>query len=218
MKVADYRLLVTECAHFNPRLVRSTDLSPRGMYGYERAIEELHIAAERKDTILVFGGGEDVSPALYGEENRISASNPARDAFEMMLFRVAAQLKIPMFGLCRGHQFMAVMTGAKLHQDIRQELGILHGGNHAVVVTHTNNRFLDMFQSSPLGSCEVNSLHHQSVRIDNCGYGSVVAVDWATRQVVEAMVYYDVLGLSVQCHPEMLDWIEPLKFVADTFL
>ena len=69
---------------------------------------------------LVFSGGEDVNPALYGENNDRGLSNccDERDLSEMMFLKEAMALKMPIFGICRGIQSLNVALGGTLYQDI----------------------------------------------------------------------------------------------------
>lgn len=95
---------------------------------------------------LVFTGGADVDPALYGEPRLDrSATQPMRDIGEQKLYQEARRRNIPCIGICRGAQFLTVMNGGKLVQDIT---------NHAMIGTHP--------MLTPDGrEIMVNSTHHQ---------------------------------------------------------
>ena len=58
---------------------------------------------------LLMAGGNDVSPALFGEPpvEALGEVNPLRDGFEMRLVRLAAARHMPVLGICRGVQAMA---------------------------------------------------------------------------------------------------------------
>lgn len=73
--------------------------------------------------VLVFTGGSDVSPYLYGEEPHASTiTNSERDLEEVKIFKENKNvLKI---GICRGSQFLTVMSGGKLFQHINNHQGI----------------------------------------------------------------------------------------------
>ena len=67
--------------------------------------------------LVVFTGGEDVSPSLYGEHKHPSTySDMSRDVYEMEMYEDAIQMGIPCIGICRGNQFLSVMNGASLIQ------------------------------------------------------------------------------------------------------
>jgi putative glutamine amidotransferase len=102
------------------------------------------LLGERDVDLVVFTGGSDVDPALYGEvRHRSTHVDVRRDAYEVELFKRALELGIPMVGVCRGAQFLCVMAGGKLVQDV---------GGHQVdhEVRTSDGRWL-----------EVSSLHHQ---------------------------------------------------------
>src|SRR6187455_2221037 len=57
---------------------------------------------------LLLTGGADIQPALYGEgriaEAKLDVPAPDRDQMEWDLLAAAREAKIPVFGICRGHQ------------------------------------------------------------------------------------------------------------------
>jgi hypothetical protein len=68
--------------------------------------------------LVVFTGGTDVDPALYGELPHPMTQRPdkLRDKFEVATFEEAKSLGKKMVGICRGAQFLCVMAGGKLIQ------------------------------------------------------------------------------------------------------
>lgn len=106
--------------------------------------------------LLAFPGGEDVDPTLYNRNNTHSYGiNHNRDERERFLYKHAKSLGKPMFGMCRGLQFLAVMLGNNLIQDIYCELEVTHKGTHEI----------EFSIESAVSRCfnTVNSLHHQGV-------------------------------------------------------
>lgn len=103
------------------------------------------LADNVEDACLVqFTGGADVSPSLYGEANIASQCNPDRDRQEALIFRHALAQKRPMAGICRGGQFLNVMCGGKMWQDVDGHLG-----THDAIDTLTGT------------TIRVTSTHHQ---------------------------------------------------------
>jgi hypothetical protein len=71
--------------------------------------------------MIVFQGGTDVDPKLYGDDRHPKTDEPdeVRDRMETALFRSMETSKFQWkIGICRGAQFLNVMNGGKLWQDI----------------------------------------------------------------------------------------------------
>lgn len=69
--------------------------------------------------LVVFTGGEDVSPYIYGESsNPKTGANAERDEYEKGIFERARKLGLPIAGICRGSQFICAMSGGKLVQHL----------------------------------------------------------------------------------------------------
>jgi len=153
---------------------------------------------------VIIGGGDDISPDLYGGELVRSARlDPGRDALERRLVHDAFDAGKPVLGICRGSQMINVALGGSLHQDAygiykesdrlrtilpRKEVHIQPG-------THLAN----LSGTEPM---RVNALHSQSV--DSLGDGLRVAARdrGGMVQAIERARVPFVLG--VQWHPEHL--------------
>ena len=82
----------------------------------------------RLDGILLAGGG-DVEPSLYGAAaGSASLVDVERDRFELELLELAARRGLPVVGICRGIQVLAVAHGGDL-RDLRTDgdLATTHG-------------------------------------------------------------------------------------------
>jgi hypothetical protein len=100
--------------------------------------------------IVVWTGGPDVSPELYGEaKHPRTYCDPRRDAWEAACFKRANErLKI---GICRGGQFLNVMNGGTLWQDV---------DNHGIRGEHL------AYYKDVTGQAQtfrVTSTHHQQI-------------------------------------------------------
>ena len=119
---------------------------------------------------ILLTGGQDVSPALYGEAPTFAGEIcEMRDAMEAQLLKKAMVLDKPMLGICRGIQFLNVALGGSLYQDIPRQ--------HPSSVEHHQSPPYDqpshevaLVQGSPLQSLLgqekllVNSYHHQAIK------------------------------------------------------
>jgi putative glutamine amidotransferase len=153
---------------------------------------------------LVIAGGVDVAPELYAETRHpsVQASRPDRDATEIALARVTVGLDLPVLGICRGMQVMAVAAGGGLEQHVPDRVGHDdHSPGPSVYGSHVVETVAGTRVAAILGErVEVPSYHHQSV-LHHPGY---VASAWAPDGTLEAM---EVPGarfrLAVQWHPEI---------------
>ena len=173
---------------------------------------------------LILSGGGDVDPACWGEPRHPSLGHvdPARDAFEIALLRAAMRRDLPLLGICRGIQVMAVGAGGDLWQDIPSQIpadvghyqrGLRHEAFHAVNIAPDSRlaRMLGLGAGADDNSCRirVNSFHHQAAR----SYGTFFApVAWSDDGVIEALIAPEAAWmLGVQWHPEDMASRDPLQ-------
>ncbi len=170
-------------------------------------VSELSDAYSLCDGIM-FTGGHDVSPEVYGAKKSSScaATCPARDAMEgYLLDRCLADDK-PLLGICRGIQFMNAHLGGTLYQDLPTEYDstVEHHMEppydravHSVEVAE-NTILADIIGA---GIHEVNSYHHQAVKDLSA---KVVQMAVSSDGLVEAIAVKDHrFAIGVQWHPEL---------------
>jgi putative glutamine amidotransferase len=160
---------------------------------------------------LLLSGGEDISPAHYGQslEPWTGRVDGERDRAELSLVRAWIATGKPLLAICRGHQLLNVALGGSLVQDIMAR--IPNALDHAYVpgrpmenTVHTVDIAPNSQLAGILGTTHVavNSAHHQAVT--DLGSG-LQAVAWAPDGVVEATEHADSgFCLSVQWHPEAM--------------
>lgn len=68
--------------------------------------------------VVLFEGGVDVDPRLYGDRigRHTDTPNTERDEREMKLFKKAVELNKKILGICRGSQLSCCLSGGKLVQ------------------------------------------------------------------------------------------------------
>jgi putative glutamine amidotransferase len=156
---------------------------------------------------LVIAGGVDIDPALYGADRHPATDPPRaeRDAGELLLVRGAFARDLPLLGVCRGAQMMAVAAGGTLTQDLPEAVG--HSGHREVMGEwswHTARPAPGSRLASIAGETEVrvNAHHHQAVEDP----GKLTASAWADDGVIEAVEDpHQRFAVGVQWHPEMLE-------------
>jgi putative glutamine amidotransferase len=152
---------------------------------------------------LVVTGGADVDPARYGAEPhpRTAAWRPDRDAWETALLDAAAAVRLPVLGVCRGMQLMAVHAGGVLDQHTPDLVGHEEhspGGDEfgsVAVRTAAGSRLAGLVGQT----LDVRCHHHQSVR-SHPGFSGVAHADDGTLEAMEAPG--ERFCLAVQWHPE----------------
>jgi putative glutamine amidotransferase len=156
---------------------------------------------------LVFTGGVDVQPALYGASPHptVTEWDAPRDAFELALCREGIRRDLPILAICRGHQVLNVATGGTLVQDIPSELaGALNHDPGGVRWTMAHEVAVQpgtrLHQILGRDHLPVNSIHHQAIAA--LGQGLVVSAlgEDGVIEGVEMPARRFVLG--VQWHPE----------------
>jgi gamma-glutamyl-gamma-aminobutyrate hydrolase PuuD len=162
--------------------------------------------------LVVFTGGPDVDPTLYGHarydgkrggrETKISTQ---RDSADLLAYDYCRTNGVPMFGVCRGMQFIHTCMGGILMQDVDN-----HVGDHSIYVIK-EKRWLQ----------NTSSVHHQMCMPNIEGGMEVIATSNVARNHrfystqskdfvnavgpkadIEALYYRDIAAFGVQGHPE----------------
>ncbi|MEP6696826.1 MAG: gamma-glutamyl-gamma-aminobutyrate hydrolase family protein [Pseudonocardiales bacterium] len=154
---------------------------------------------------LILAGGSDIDPSLYGAARHpaTEAARPLRDAGEQALLQAAIAADLPVLGICRGMQMMAVTCGGTLIQDLPGAVGSQRHraapGQYAEHGVHTVDKTR---LAALLGSTTaVPSYHHQGVA--DAGWLTVAAYadDDGTIEGVEIPDARFAVG--VLWHPEV---------------
>jgi len=168
---------------------------------------------------LLLTGGDDINPERYGEKfdsTKCDLPDNYRDTLEFALIGKALKMKLPIQGICRGHQILNAYFGGTLYQDIPTDVGtnVLHRhppykpANHDVKVEE--NSLLNEVAGVTGGT--VNSNHHQAVNKLAPGLRAVAHTDDGLTESVE-LIDTDGMAylLGVQWHPEAMSYDNPLS-------
>jgi putative glutamine amidotransferase len=165
-------------------------------------------AAEVLDVLdgLLLAGGADIDPGRYGQaaHPETAGLRPERDGAELGLLDVALARDLPVLGICRGMQLMAVHAGGRLvqhlpeavgHERHRPALGVY--GDHPVRLARGSRAQLVLGDR-----VTVRSYHHQGV----ADAGSLAVSGWADDETIEVVERADRrFALGVLWHPEVGD-------------
>lgn len=153
-----------------------------------------------KPDLICFTGGADVTSSLYGDKSHpFTGSDLYRDKWEKEIYIQALADGIPMVGICRGGQFLNVMSGGRMYQHVDK-----HVGDHYLIDRKTGESIM------------VSSTHHQMMMPTDEAVliaSSILhgAREWYDGQIARRdisdedieVVYYPVTKcLCFQPHPE----------------
>lgn len=177
-----------------------------GSYAYQQLFIALGAAITNtlQDADLVcFTGGADVTPSLYGaEKHPFTGASYARDMQEQLVFLDAVDKNIPCAGICRGAQFLNVMSGGAMYQHVEK-----HTRSHTITDLQTGETIY------------VSSTHHQMMKPSPDGLlvasstlggerewfeGQVFKKD-VSKEDIEVVFYEHTKCLCFQPHPEFDD-------------
>ena len=179
---------------------------------------------------LILSGGSDFDPRYAGEEKdpKLGEINEKRDLPELFITRLAYNKQIPMLGICRGIQTLAMALGGHVAQDISSQATIKHSqdadreeATHSVVIEEGSMLHGIYFpnantQHPTPNTLLVNSFHHQAV--DNPGslFRATAHSKDGIIEAIESTEYKNVMG--VQWHPEWLgkDGLPLFKWLVDS--
>lgn len=142
---------------------------------------------------ILFDGGSDVSPSLYSEKKHPTTyNNELRDMYEQNIFLKYKNTPTKFLGICRGSQFLNVMMGGNLYQNLA-DYNKQHWEYHDIEIILPINKIIPQVTA-------VNSTHHQAVK--NLGKGLIpVAVELYTR-IIEMYIDTKDKIRATQFHPE----------------
>jgi microsomal dipeptidase-like Zn-dependent dipeptidase/gamma-glutamyl-gamma-aminobutyrate hydrolase PuuD len=154
---------------------------------------------------LLLTGGADYNPLWAGEEPTplLGHVNAERDLPELLITRLAFNRQIPMLGICRGIQTLAMALDGKVAQHV--DTTIKHSQDadrseptHSVTVQE-GSILSSLYNSSSLF---VNSFHHQAVSQPGPHFVVTATAPDGITEAMESSEHKPILG--VQWHPEWM--------------
>ncbi len=180
---------------------------------------------------LILSGGGDFNPLWAGEEPSplLHGINAERDNAELLMAQLAYNRQIPILGICRGIQTLALALGGKVAQDISEVRGrdgaevqdVKHSQDadrseptHTVTLD-TASTLYSVYKShfTPRFSLHtpripVNSFHHQAVSDPGQKFRVVATAPDGIIEAIESTEFKPIIG--VQWHPECMESGLPL--------
>lgn len=165
---------------------------------------------------LILSGGWDIIPRHYGEDSltAIGTDCPNNDLLDLTVARLAREMDLPVLGICRGVQVLAVAFGGTLYQDIptqikdsldhTQRIDLKAPAHRVKIVPGTLIHRI-------VGAEElwVNSVHHQAVKAVPDGFTVSARAADGVCEAIEDPDRRFFLGL--QWHPEGDAAINPVS-------
>ncbi len=180
--------------------VEACDAEPIEMDPYDENADIKGIVSELDE--LIIPGGLDIQPSYYHEENVACGElDPDLDRYEMKTVEEAVKRKIPILGICRGHQLLNVFFGGSLIQNIFccEKHKRYENKDRVHCCDVKKGCFLyEVYQSERI--C-VNSAHHQAVK--ELGKG-LIPVQYSQEGIIEAFYHESLPVYGVQWHPERM--------------
>jgi len=166
---------------------------------------------------IIFSGGADVDPSIYGAEPHPETDSPQahRDAGELALLRAALERDLPTLAICRGFQLLNVVRGGDLIQHLPEEVG--HQA-HKEVPGEFSEHPVEVKEGTRLASLigarsDVTSHHHQAV--GRIGEG-LVETAWAADGTLEGLEDPSRrFTVGVQWHPEAGEDAAPFEALVE---
>lgn len=157
---------------------------------------------------LLLTGGDDVDPALYGEDPHQSLANvePERDKYELKLIDYALERAIPILGICRGSHMLNVHGGGTVYQDIYKQIDadlIKHQRHDKQEhFTHKVNIQEGTKMREIVGEAEIFTIsnHHQAVNKVADNFKVAARTNDGIVEAIESKEPGFLIGL--QWHPE----------------
>lgn len=157
---------------------------------------------------LLLTGGADHNPLWSGQQPQpgLHNINQVRDLPELLATRLACNRQMPILGICRGMQTIAIALGGEVCQDIPHTPQLIKHSQEAdrTEPTHSVDIEPDSALHGIFGTDRmfVNSFHHQAVTSPGKGMRITATAPDGTAEAMESTCHKPVIG--VQWHPEWM--------------
>lgn len=180
---------------------------------YAKWIDDFEIVEDMKDCdIVIFTGGEDVTPSFYGEvkSHPFTCNSEHRDKIDLQLYAKAVKLNKNIVSICRGAQAITAFHGGRVIQHVNNHV---RQDGHEIKIHETDEIF------------HITSTHHQMMYPYSIKNYEIIATSAPSLSDVyfknnvnvytmieepEIVYYPDINALCIQGHPEIMPKNEPV--------
>ena len=176
----------------------------------------------KKGDIILFGGGEDISPSIYNEvchpRTHAVEKYSNRDIFEVGIFEEYKGVA-KFLGICRGAQLLCALSGGKLVQHVNNHAGQWHD-----IRTNTNDKYyvssahhqmqwpwkvphtILAWAEEPLSDVYVGTIEDEELYFPKAAYRSITKGEQPRLIEPEVVFYPQTDSLAIQYHPEFMSF------------
>lgn len=157
--------------------------------------------------LLILPGGADVAPQRYGEFPNFLTGKPdlQKEYFDVWALPQYIALGVPIAGVCRGHQSLAIHFGSKLYQHMNHETNKTEDPFKCVHKAKIDTNALPNFQQFvDKDILDINSRHHQTVNEGSMPGCLTVIARHSEDNHVEAFTHKTLPIVGFQWHPKSL--------------
>lgn len=177
---------------------------------YADFIKDVSLVENIEDAeVVMFTGGEDVDPSLYGcRKHDTTYSNIRRDLREKEIFEKVRPDQLCV-GCCRGAQFLCVMNGGILVQNCdRHAIGMTHGITDGKVTYQITSTHHQMQYPFLLDGADYDVLFTPEFNLSGYYEGDKINERVLIKHGEPEIVLYHKkdmpVCLAIQGHPEMI--------------
>lgn len=156
---------------------------------------------------ILFPGGVDPDPSLYGQTRRACCGqvDRHRDRAEICLYQCIRNTALPVLGICRGLQILNILEGGTSYQDIKEagkKLQKHRDSSDPSKPLHQIRILPGSRLEAILGcrECAVNSMHHQAAALTAPSLQISACSDDGLTEALEMPDH--PFFIAVQWHPE----------------
>lgn len=151
---------------------------------------------------VIFAGGDDFDPSLYGSDNTEDVEDFDReiDEKELDILDIAIKQGKPVLGICRGMQLINIYYGGSLYEDIKKQFSseVNHRNDDKTLAYHNVNiedgtKLDKIVRDSDI---EVNSYHHEGIKDLGDGLVESARSDDGLVEAIEDPGHPFLLGLQ----------------------